>query len=441
MSVTEIILPKLGLTMAEGKVLAWRKREGDAVAPGEILFEVETDKAAMEVEAPAAGFLRRILVAEGESVPVATVIALITTTADEPLPAATEAGRHEETGRGRPVGSAGPRPPATEPARPLGPAGETRASRTAAAPSPASRAQWALTDEPARSPSADRRTASPATERVIASPAAKRRAGELGVELASVVGSGPGGRIQIEDVEKAAAAGPATTSTGDGRGPITAAGAGERREPLSRMRKAIAERMTRSVREAPQFSISRDVDMSAADALRRREDVSYTDVILAACAKTLAAHPRLRSRLEGDALVTGDGIHLGHAVAVDAGLLVPVLRDVDRKTLGELRSAREAVERGARDGRLPADALSGGVFSVSNLGTLGVDLFTAIVNPPEAAILALGRVADRVVARDGAAEIRPMVTLTLSVDHRVADGAEAARFLSDLAERLERAEL
>ncbi len=416
MGVTEVILPKLGLTMDEGKVLAWRKREGDAVAAGEVLFEVETDKAAMEVEAPTAGFLRRVLVAAGESVPVATVIALMTTTADEALP-----GRGGTTGPGGHVRSSSA---TTEPARPLGPASETRTSPEAVTPSPASRAQWALDDGPARSSS---------TDRVIASPAAKRRAGELGVELSSVVGSGPGGRVQIEDVEKAAAG----SATAAGR----ASTPGETREPLSRMRKAIAEQMTRSVREAPQFSISRDVDMSAADALRKREGVSYTDVILAACAKTLAAHPRLRSRLEGDSIVTGAGIHLGHAVAVEAGLLVPVLRDVDRKTLPELKAAREAVERGAGEGRLPADALTGAVFTVSNLGTLGIDRFTAIVNPPEAAILALGRVAERVVARGGKAEVRPMVTLTLSVDHRVADGAEAARFLSDLAERLERADL
>ena len=414
MSVTEIILPKLGLTMDEGKVLSWRKREGDAVAAGEILFEVETDKAAMEVEAPGAGFLRRIIVAEGESVPVATVIALLTTTPDEALP--------EGTGPGRPVG----------------PAGKTRASPEAVTPSPASQAQTARPDGPAHSPT-DGVDGSASTTRVIASPAAKRRAEALGVELTSVVGTGPGGRIQIEDVEKFAAAG--QMAAGSDSGSARTHVAGEKREPLSRMRRTIAERMTQSFRDVPQFSISRDVDMTAADALRKREAVSYTDVILAACAKALVAHPRLRSRFDGDALVTAEAIHLGHAVAVEAGLLVPVLRDVDRKTLAELKSARETVERGARDGRLPADALTGAVFTVSNLGTLGVDRFTAIVNPPEAAILALGRVTARVVARDGKAEIRPSVTLTLSVDHRVADGAEAARFLTDLADRLERADL
>jgi len=411
-SVTEIILPKLGLTMDEGKVLSWHKHEGDAVAAGEILFEVETDKAAMEVEAPGAGFLRRIIVAEGESVPVATVIALLTTTPDEALPLA---------------GSDG----ALEPGRRVGPAGETRASPEAVTPSSTSQAQTVHPDSPARSPSTDGADGSASTTRVIASPAAKRRAEALGVELASVVGTGPGGRIQIEDVEKAAAA----------KGGSTAPVAGERREPLSRMRRTIAERMTHSFRDVPQFSISRDVDMTAAEALRKREGVSYTDVMLAACAKTLVAHPRLRSRFDGDALVTSDGIHIGHAVAVEAGLLVPVIRDVERRSLAELKSAREAVERGARDGRLPSEALAGAVFTVSNLGTLGVDRFTAIVNPPEAAILALGRVTDRVVARDGKAEIRPLVTLTLSIDHRVADGAEAARFLTDLADRLERADL
>lgn len=257
-----------------------------------------------------------------------------------------------------------------------------------------------------------------------ASPAARKRAEELGVDLARVPGTGPGGRITIEDVEKAAATGPSR----------------ERREPLSRMRRAIGERMTRSVREAPQYAISRDVDMTAADGLRRREGVSYTDVIVAVCARALRAHPRLRGRIEDDALVTTERVNIGVAVAVEDGLLVPVIRDVDRKDLATLARERAALEEGSRVGKLPADAWSGGVFTISSLGTLGVDRFTAIVNPPEAAILAVGRVADRVVSLEGAPAIRPYVSLTLSVDHRVADGATAARFLADVAERLERGE-
>ena len=199
--------------------------------------------------------------------------------------------------------------------------------------------------------------------------------------------------------------------------------------------------MTRSVREQPQFSISRDVDMSAADEARKKAGASYTDAILAACAKALRDHPRLRARIEGDALVTADAIHVGIAVALDDGLLVPVLRDADKKDLSELAREREQLEQHARAGKLAEHESSGAIFTVSNLGTLGVDRFTAIVNPPEAAILAVGRVADRVIAREGSSAVRPVATLTLSVDHRVADGATAARFLTAVAERLERADL
>ena len=204
------------------------------------------------------------------------------------------------------------------------------------------------------------------------------------------------------------------------------------------MRRAVGDAMTRSVREAPQFSISRDVDMTAANARRRAAGVSYTDVIVAAAAKALIAHPRLRSRFDGDALIESDRADIGIAVALDAGLIVPVVREADRKGLGVLRDEREALEEAARSGRLRADAFGGATLTLSNLGTFGVDRFTAIVNPPEASILAVGRVADRVIAANGAPAVRPVVSLTLSVDHRIADGADAARFLADVAAELER---
>jgi len=379
MSVTRVIMPKLGLTMDEGRLIAWHKAEGDRVVDGEVLFEVETDKAAMEVPATTSGFVRRLLAKPDDMVPVATVVAVITSTADEDLPAE--------------VTSA-----ATEPAI-------ARSAESA----PRQSAQG-----------------SPSADRVIASPAARKRAQELGVDLATVVASKPP-RISIEDVDAAAA-------------PATAASTGETRIPLSRMRKAIAAAMSRSARDAPQFSIERDVDMSAANARRKEAGASYTDAVVSAAARTLAAHPRLRSRFDGDAIVEQANAHIGLAVAVTDGLLVPVIRHADTKDLATLARERERLEEGAHAGRLTAEALSGAVFSVSNLGSLGVDRFTALVNPPEAAILAMGRVRDRVVARDGKMDVRPVVTLTLSVDHRVADGADAARFLDDLAKRLEASE-
>ena len=393
-----MILPKLGLTMDEGRIVAWHKREGEAVARGDVLFEVETDKATMEVESATAGILRKILYDADATAPVATVIALITDTADEPLPADAVT-----------LGAAAPKPSLRADPQPRS-AGGPPGARGPSEPQPLA-------------PSSD-------GDRVRSSPAARKRAQELGVAIAAISGTGPGGRVTLEDVEGAATA-PASPATSGG----------ERREPLSRMRRAIGERMTQSVRDQPQFSISRDVDMTAANEKRSQMGASYTDVIVAACAKALRDHPRLRARIDEGSLVTPDAINVGIAVALDDGLLVPVIGDADRKGLGELAREREDLERAARSGKLRADAVAGAVVTVSNLGTLGVDRFTAIVNPPEAAIIAVGRVSDRVVAKGGSPAVRPVVTLTLSVDHRVADGATASRYLSAVAERLERGDL
>jgi pyruvate dehydrogenase E2 component (dihydrolipoamide acetyltransferase) len=390
-SVTRVILPKLGLTMDEGRLIAWHKKEGERVEKGEVLFEVETDKANMEIEAPASGYVRHILVRAGQSVPVTTLIALVSDTIDEDIPdAAHVAHATAETAEATP-------------------------SLARGMPSVAS----AVGGD---------------GERVRSSPAARKRAQELGVDINAVQGTGPGGRINIEDVEAAAVAkaSPSAKAAAD-------AAMGERREPLTRMRRAVAEAMTRSVHEAPQFSISRDVDMTAANTRRKAAGASYTDAIVAAAASALRAHPRLRSRFDGDATVTSDRIDVGIAVALEAGLIVPVVRGADAKALDALRDEREALETAVRSGRARADAFGGAAITVSNLGTLGVDRFTAIVNPPEAAILAVGRVADRVVVLEGRPTVRPMCSLTLTVDHRVADGADAARYLADVAKELETA--
>ncbi len=381
MSVTPVILPKLGLTMDEGKLVGWLKREGDWIEAGEILFEVETDKATMEVEAPVAGYVRRLLVAAGDNVPVTQVIALISSTVDEPVTV--------------PPGQPAPQPLAA-----------AEAPVAAKAPAPRPVASW------------------PDDERVVASPAARKRAKELGVDLGTVRPS-KGGRISVEDVEAArpTAIAPAATDA--------------TRPPLSRMRRAIAERMTHSFRDVPQYSVSRDVDMTAASEARTAAGVSYTDVLISVTARTLRDHPRLTMRYDPEGLVPADGIHLGIAVALDEGLLVPVLRDADTKDLAAISRERATLQEGARAGKLTLEALVGAVFTISNLGQQEVDRFTAIVNPPEAAILAVGRVRDQVVARDGGAVVAPVVTLTLSVDHRVVDGAPAAAFLADLAGRLE----
>ena len=396
MSVTRVILPKLGLTMDEGRIIAWHKKEGDRVEKGEILFEVETDKANMEIESPASGYVRHILVQPDTMVPVTTLIALLSDTSDEDIPDV----RH--------VAEATP---------------ETAAATPRAAERSPSIAQGV--PSLAAGVTAD-------GERVRSSPAARKRAQELGMDINTVTGTGPGGRINIEDVEAAAAA----------KAPASAVAAaekamGEKREPLTKMRRAVADAMTRSVREAPQFSISRDVDMTNANLRRKAAGASYTDAILSAAAKALRAHPRLRSRSDGDAIVTSERIDVGIAVALDAGLIVPVIRDADQKTLPQLRDERESLEAAVRSGHAPANAFGGAAMTVSNLGPFHVDRFTAIVNPPESCILAVGMVSDRVVAIGGTPTVRPMCSFTLTVDHRVADGADAARYLEDVVKELE----
>ena len=397
MSVTRVIMPKLGLTMDEGRLIAWHKVEGERVTEGEVLFEVETDKAAMEVPATASGFVRRLLAQPEDMVPVAVVVAIITTTVDE-LIAEAEA---------------------------MSPAGGATSRSQTASLVPPSPAELARTP---RQPTSPQPPTSSSASSFATSPAARKLASQLGVDLASVTPKS-GSRITTEDVEAAA---PAPSSRAS-----SSSSAGEKRIPLTRMRKAIAAAMSRSTRDAPQFSIERDVDMTAAHAKRKAAGASYTDVVVSAAAKALAAHPRLRSRFDGDAIIEQLGAHIGLAVAVTDGLLVPVIRDADTKDLATLVREREHLEEGAHAGKLSADELTGAVFSVSNLGSLGVDRFTALVNPPEAAILAMGRVRDRAIAREGKVEVRPVVTLTLSVDHRVADGADAARFLDDLVTHLE----
>ncbi|MFQ5880518.1 MAG: dihydrolipoamide acetyltransferase family protein [Dehalococcoidia bacterium] len=405
--ITEVILPKLGLTMEEGTILTWLKQEGDEVVQGEPLVEMDTDKATMELEAPASGILRRILIPEGEVVPVTTLVALIADTADEPLPEV--------------VAAPGPTREA---------AGEGAVPVAMPAPRPAAEAEAAV-----------------AEGRQRASPAARKLAQELGIDLAQVRGSGPGGRITSHDVERAAA---------EKVGAAAPAGEKERVIGLSRMRRAIAASMTLSATTIPQFAISREVDMTAVGELRQRllpqvekekgVRLSYTDIIVRAVAQALPAHPLVNASFEaGETLEASqirlhESINIGLAVALEEGLIVPVIPDADRKSLAELAVAREQLEAAAQRGRLSASQLGGATFTISNLGGLGVDQFQALVNPPQVAILAVGRIAERVVPTARGIETRPMLSLTLTADHRVLDGASAAAFLATVAEHLERPE-
>jgi pyruvate dehydrogenase E2 component (dihydrolipoamide acetyltransferase) len=283
--------------------------------------------------------------------------------------------------------------------------------------------------------------------RVLASPKARRLAGEAGIELASIQGSGPEGAVLAEDVLAAAsvsaqsqpAMGAAQTKTA--AAPVHEGKTGE--VPMSRMWKVMAERLTQSWTTVPHFFLARDVDAKkfkkwhskAQD--RAQSKLTYTDLLVKVVAQALRAHARVNASWIDGRIVANEAVHVGLAVAVEDGLLVPVIRDADRLGLEEIARARADLVARAQAGKLGVDELQGGTFTISNLGMFGIDQFSAIINPPQAAILAVGRIADRVVAVDGKPKVRPMLTLNLSADHRVVDGARAARFLEGVAAMIE----
>jgi pyruvate dehydrogenase E2 component (dihydrolipoamide acetyltransferase) len=468
--VAQFVMPKLSDTMEEGTILQWLAADGDAVEKGQPIVEIETDKANMTVEAPESGALH-LLAAEGDVLAVGAPIAEIGEGAaaapgpadDEPvvdLPddegegeaVAVEERDAEQFDEGDerteiPVGDDGT-------AREIG--AELSAEETYPGAREADAAEEpGIAEEPEVAPAPP---ASNGGERVKASPLARRLASELGVDIATVRGTGPDGRIVRADVEAAArgdegarraapaAAAPARRDP-EPRAPTPPRdGAPGERVPLTRLQRTVAARMVASVTEAPQFAIRRDVDATEATALRRQlvaaapegEGPSLNDLIVRAVAIAAAERPDAVSRFDGDALVRPDGIHVGIAVAVERGLLVPVIRDADGKGVGQIaREAQDLIAR-TRDGSITPAELEGSVISVSNLGMFGVDAFTAIVNPPEAAILAVGRAAQRPVVRDGAVVVREIMTLTLSIDHRALYGAEGAVLLGRIAELLER---
>jgi pyruvate dehydrogenase E2 component (dihydrolipoamide acetyltransferase) len=411
----QVPMPKLSMTMEEGELVAWRKHEGDTVRAGEVICEVNSDKVEMEVESPADGTLVRLAAAEGEVVAVGAPIATLDTEAEDLLGGLLDAPAAEaaEEAAARPDGGETAAPPPTE------------APAADGAPQPAA----------------------PATGPTPVVPAARRRAAELGVDLAAVQGSGRNGLVRVADVEAAAAPAPPAPAPA---APPAAAGDGDVEEvPLSPMRRVVARRLTESMQSAPHFYLTVRVDVTRLLALRAELNdqlaaggqhlkVSVNDLLVKACAGLLAANRQLNVSFGGDKLLVHRRVHVGVAVAVDGGLLVPVVRDADQKSLTQLaREAGELVER-ARTGRLGADEMGGGTFTVSNLGMLGVEQFTAVINPPEAAILAVGAAGpEPLVTGEGQVEIRQVLRLTLSIDHRAVDGATGAAFLAQLKDVLE----
>ena len=439
MGVTRVVMPKLSEAMETGKLIKWLKKEGDRIQGGDILAEVETDKADVEMEAFGSGVLRKILVSPGQSVPVGSLIAVIAD-ADEDIASVLAQA---------PTPSAPASAPAPAPAAPSAPPKPT-APTPAAEPRPAPAVAVVPSRPVAPAPSAvapaPAAVAAPATTtpgRVKASPLARKIAAQSGVDLKLIEGSGPGGRIIRRDVEAAAEAAP----TGPALAAVPAAnvtGAEYEDRPLSPIRATIARRMPQSKAPVPHFYVTSEVAMDRAwdlreslNALEGQPKISVNDLVLRACALTLMHHPGVNASFQGESIRVYHRAHLGIAVALDDGLITPVLRDCQAKSLAQIAlEGRDLVER-ARARKLRAPELSGATFSVSNLGMFDVAEFSAIINPPEGAILAVGSVRRVPVVTGDGLGVGRRLSLTLSCDHRVMDGAMGARFLQDLKRLLE----
>jgi pyruvate dehydrogenase E2 component (dihydrolipoamide acetyltransferase) len=416
---TKVVMEALSPTMEEGRLVEWKKGEGEAVAVGDVLAEVETDKAVMELVARAGGTLLKQVVPAGTTVPVSQLVALIGEPG-EAVPA---------EGNGRDGGAKARKPPKEE-------------AEPAAAPAPRGPA--------AQAPAAPARPAAPATpaapsagERVKASPLARRIAAERGIDLGALHGSGPEGRVVLRDLEGAGAV--ATTAAGAPRPVVRGAGGPAYVDtPLTQIRKTIAKRLSQSLGPVPTFYLTTEVDMErvwdAREALKGLGDgpkVTFNDIIIKAVASALRQHTACNAWWQDDHIRYWNEVHVSMAVAVEEGLITPVIRHADQKTLREIAAESHDLAGRARERRLRPEEYTGGTFSVSNLGMLGIDDFTAIINPPESGILAIGRIVQTPVAHDGQIAIRRRMRLTMSCDHRVIDGATGARFLQTLTAMLE----
>jgi pyruvate dehydrogenase E2 component (dihydrolipoamide acetyltransferase) len=425
----------LSPTMEEGRLVKWHKREGEPVKTGDTLAEVETDKAVMELVARADGVLRQVAAAEGQTVPVGTVVAVIAGPGEAGVAAA---------GAARVAAPAAPPTGAPAPAR--------RDDRQEPATPLAAGAR-------ATAPGAGVPVAPADATRVKASPLARRIARETGVDLQLVTGSGPGGRVVRRDLDGAAAATVRTAAATAPPAPrgeplpapralaLTRPGAAAAYEdvPLTQIRKTIVRRLASSLGPIPHFFLTTEVDMERAaearDALNRQlgdaGKVSFTDVILKATALALRKHRACNAWFQDDHIRYWNEVHIGMAVALEDGLITPVIRHADEKSLAEIsREAKELAER-ARSRRLQPDEYTGSTFSVSNLGMFDIDQFTAVINPPEAGIIAVGSITPKPVVVDGQVAPRRRLRITMSCDHRVIDGATGAAFLKTLKQMLE----
>ncbi len=437
----EIVLPKMGNSVEEAEIVKWFKNEGDPVREGDPLFSIQTDKAEVECESTASGVLRKILVPAGVEKPVLTVVALIGA-ADEALP---DLSAYGVSGGG----AAAPAPvavpaPAVVVAAPV--AAPVAAAVAAASDSPVSPRARKLAAEKGidvalvpgtgvggRVLSEDVEAYAATVGSVKATPVARRVAENAGVDLRGVQGTGIGGKVTKDDVLGAGKA-PAAPAQGET--------VGAKRIPLTPMRRIIATRMCESKFAAPHYYVTVEVDMSGAKALRARTKAfkaSYNDIVLYATAKALREFPQVNARWCGDAVELVEDINLGMATALPSGLIVPVIRKAQTLSLEGLCAATKELAAKAQTGKLLPDEYAGNTFTVSNLGAYGVDHFTAIINQPDSAIIAVGQMKDRVVVIDGGIQIRPIMKLTISSDHRVIDGSVAGQFMGRLKAILEEA--
>ena len=390
----EVVMPKFGLTMTEGTIQQWFKSEGDAIKTGEALFEVETEKVLYEVEAAADGTVAKLLYAVEAVVGVGLPIAIIAEAGED---IAEIAARYADAA----AAPAAPAATATEP---------VPVAASVALPAPKEK-----------------------RDRVPVTPAARKLAKEHSIDLALMTGTGPRGRITREDVQK-------IIDSGGQVAPSAAAPAAAQDIPLRGMRKVIAERMHQSLQGSAQLTITTEVDVT--QLIDRRQEVrqdfnaTYTDFIVQACAHALKQHPRMNASLEGNTIHLNNHIHVGLAVALDEGLIVPVVRDTDKKSLRDIAEEAKTLAEKARASQLKLEEVSGGTFTVSNLGMYGVDSFTPIINAPQSGILGVGRIVEKPVIYRGEVTRRSMLVLSLTFDHRVIDGAPAGAFLQTVADLL-----
>lgn len=415
---TKVIMPKLSPTMEEGQLSRWLKKEGDKVSMGEPLAEIDTDKATMEMQALANGVLRKILINEGQSAPLGQLIAVIGEPNEDIAALLTEA----------PATAAKPEPEKA-PEQPA-PAPQAKAAAASAQPQP--------TVDNGRPP----KPTTSESGRMIVSPLAARMAAEAGIDLRSLQGSGPGGRIIKKDIEAALSQPKAAPLR---LVPSTQFGAsGYRDEPASEIRRVIAKRLVTSLGPVPHFFLTTDIEMDRAAEMRKGINaldpdlkISINDIIIKVTAAALMQHPAVNASFQEKIVRYYEHADIGVAVAIEDGLITPVVRAADQKSLSQIAGeVRELAER-ARTRKLKPEEYTGATFSISNLGMFGIDEFTAVINPPEGGILAIGAMTAKPVVRDNEIVIRQMMRVTMSCDHRIIDGATGAKFLQTLKKILE----